>query len=223
MAPILKAVLPRSGIVRTFPRDVLYAPLSLAGMGLMHPYHRQYMRHIELILKESLRPSITNNLLNATLKQLSLESGLPQQHYDWELDHTNSYLTNCWLKDLLTFCHDEGISLHNTAPKLTPNSTNDQFLMESFIQEGFSPKSLRTLNECRMFLWVITRSDISTADLAYITHDAYNGSTVSRIRQAEWPRRPPKLPLSHWSTWKKALSKCYLQNGTTNRRLRITR
>jgi hypothetical protein len=38
MVPILKAGLPRSGIDRSFPRDVLHGPSSLQGMGLLHPW-----------------------------------------------------------------------------------------------------------------------------------------------------------------------------------------
>ena len=35
MKPILKTTLPRAGVVRTFPRDILYAPSDFTGMGLM--------------------------------------------------------------------------------------------------------------------------------------------------------------------------------------------
>ena len=48
MTPILKSVLPCSGIVQNFPRKILYAPNSLSGLGLMHPYYHQFSKHLDL-------------------------------------------------------------------------------------------------------------------------------------------------------------------------------
>ena len=104
MTPILKATLPRSGIVRTFPHDVLYAPNKFSGMGLMHPYYHQFFKHLDLALKESIHPTITSNLLVATLEHLRLESGLPCTDGDWRLPEIQACLTSSWLKDLLLFC-----------------------------------------------------------------------------------------------------------------------
>ena len=70
MAPILKEILPRSGILRTFPHDILYAPNTFTGMGLMHPYYKQNLKHLKLAVQENIKPSITSNLLDATIEQL---------------------------------------------------------------------------------------------------------------------------------------------------------
>ena len=114
MAPILRAILPRSGIVRTFPRDVLYGPDQFSGMGLMHPFYTQYFRHLDLALKETIRPSITSNLLQATTEQLRLEVGIPCEDGEWNLPAFHKCLTSCWMKDQLLFCDDHDISLYMT-------------------------------------------------------------------------------------------------------------
>ena len=41
MTPVLTATLPRAGIVRSFPRDMVYAPVDYCGLGIMHPWYRQ--------------------------------------------------------------------------------------------------------------------------------------------------------------------------------------
>ena len=94
MTPILKVTLPHSGIVRTFTHDVLYAPDEFSGMGLMHPYYHQFSKHLDLALKESIRPTITSNLLVATLEQPQLESGLPCTDGDWKLPEIQACLTS---------------------------------------------------------------------------------------------------------------------------------
>ena len=76
MAPILQAVLPQSGLVCTFRHDVLYAPSSFTSMNVIHPFYHQHLKQLNLVLKELLKPSITSNLLVATLEQLRLESRL---------------------------------------------------------------------------------------------------------------------------------------------------
>ena len=220
MAPILKSVLPRSGIVRTFPRDVLYAPDEFTGMGLMHPYYKQYLKHLELALKETIKPTITANLLTAAMEQLRLESGLPRANGEWHLSDTALCLTPCWIKDLLLFCDDNEITIQDTCADLDYGSTDDIYLMEAFRESGFTPKELKILNQCRLFLRVLTLSDICTMDLKRITLDSYNGNPQRRRPQCGWPRAPPQLSSTHWNLWKKAITKCFLRTGTTQREIR---
>ena len=68
VAPILKIILLHSGIVQTFLRDVLYVPDNFTGMGLMHPYYWQYLKHLNLALKETVKPAITANLFIASME-----------------------------------------------------------------------------------------------------------------------------------------------------------
>ena len=219
MAPILRAVLPRSGKVRTFPRDVLYGPDSCTGIGIVHPYFKQNLKQIDLLLRESLKPSITSNLLNATLEHLGLETGLPND--DWMIPKSYSWMTPCWLRELLLFCTQEDLSIHDTLPRLAPFTTDDVFLMKAFITASFDAPELRILNECRMFLRVITLSDICTANLQAITHEAMYGRSQSRHRQLEWPRRPHQLTTKHWQTWQRALFRCFIRPASARRTIRI--
>ena len=93
--------------------------------------------------------------------------------------------------------------------------------MKAFSEHPFDPSELRLLNECRMYLRVITLSDICTADLRTITHDAMYGRTPSRFRRLEWPRRPPNLSRRHWQTWQRALHRCFIVPASARRSLRL--
>ena len=220
MVPILKSILPRSGIVRTFPRDILYAPDQFSGMGIMHPYYTQYFRHLDLVLKETITPSITSNLLYATTEQLRLEIGIPCENGEWQLSDFNRCLTDSWMKELLLFCEDHDITIQDTCATLEKQTTNDLFLMQAFRDANYASHDLRILNECRMYLQSITLSDLCTMDLKNITYDAYHGRALRRRKHLGWPRKPPSLPAAHWHLWQKALTKCFLITGNPHRKIR---
>lgn len=220
MAPLLQATLPRSGLVRTFPRDILYAPDTFTGLGIMHPFFKQNLKHLDLVMRETLQTSITSDLIFSILEQLRLEIGLPNDQGNWQLDTFSSCLTNCWFLDLLLFCEDEGITIQDTGPTLSLHTTNDVYLMSAFAKAGYRGNDLATLNQCRMFLRTITLSDLCTADGKYITYDAFHGQPQTRQRVAGWPRRPPYLSPQAWSLWKQAIDKCFLRPHTAIRELR---
>ncbi len=51
MKPLLQAVLPHIGIAVSFPRLVVYAPLSRNGLGLIHPYDNQHLKQLQTALR----------------------------------------------------------------------------------------------------------------------------------------------------------------------------
>jgi hypothetical protein len=62
MAPILQAGLPRLGIARNFPRDILFGPKSLQGFGIFHPWYRQELMHLITGIQQSSFQSISGEL-----------------------------------------------------------------------------------------------------------------------------------------------------------------
>eukprot|EP00978_Attheya_sp_CCMP212_P007873 scaffold18320_cov37-Attheya_sp.AAC.1 len=85
--------------------------------------------------------------------------------------------------------------------------------MENFLDsKAFSPKDIRIINACRMYLQVTRVSDISTTAGSRILAQILNGDiTKEQLNQfyepnIEWPRqdRPNKAA---WNLWRKALNK----------------
>ncbi|CAJ1970518.1 unnamed protein product [Cylindrotheca closterium] len=50
MSPVLQVCLPKAGVCRNFPWDVIFAPLSYQGLGLPHPFGCQVFKHLEMLL-----------------------------------------------------------------------------------------------------------------------------------------------------------------------------
>jgi hypothetical protein len=216
MAPILKTVLPKSGIVRTFPRDILYGPEEQSGFGLIHPFYLQNFKKLELLMREYIENSITSELLKANIEQLRLESGLPGRT-KWKFSKKDSWRTEGWINSLLQFCNSEDLEILDQQPELQAIASDDKFLMELFIDLGYSDDTLQTLNECRMSLKAITLGDLCNADGKHISINSFQGK-ANLQRKAGWPRKPPSLPTYFWNTWRKALTKLCLPNSN-NRRL----
>ena len=70
MAPILTSALPRAGIDRSFPRDILYGPTNLQGFGILHPWYHQELTHLLVCLKQTYLGGITGLLISASLEHI---------------------------------------------------------------------------------------------------------------------------------------------------------
>jgi hypothetical protein len=82
------------------------------------------------------------------------------------------------------------------------------------MQLNFTPVEVSHINQCQLFLQVLTIADISTADGTQILQTAVDGvKDASRISRLQWPRQP-RPPESAWYTWG-----TFLQHLSTNRRL----
>ena len=75
-----------------------------------------------------------------------------------------------------------------------------------FLKANYKPHDLKLLNECQMFLEVITVADITVMDGSKIHSAVYQGERQeSSLHNYKWPRHPPTLTHFHWSLWKEAL------------------
>ena len=79
MRPIRESGLPKVQVPSKFPCTVLYGPKMYQGMGIMHPFYTQELSHIATCIYRGERPTITGELIRASLEQLQLEIGLPGQ------------------------------------------------------------------------------------------------------------------------------------------------
>jgi hypothetical protein len=127
----------------------------------------------------------------------------------WQIHTSQAWMTTCWFKPLLQFCHDQDLSIHDTCPLLEPLATKDIFIVEAFADNNFNPNELLLLNQCHTFLHAITLSDLWTANLSEISWDILYGKTNTRPRKYRWPQMPPHLSSSHWQIWRKALTHCF--------------
>jgi hypothetical protein len=83
---------------------------------------------------------------------------------------------------------EEDITIQDTCPDLALHTSNDEYLMQAFLDAGYQDTALVALNQCRLYLQVVTLSEILTADGGSITFDAYHGKFQTPLRPLGWPR-----------------------------------
>jgi len=82
----------------------------------------------------------------------------------------------------------------------------DMPLMDYFISKGLPDRIMRILNRCRLYLRVLTLSDITSADGTYILPSAKRGEEAPyRKSDLIWPMQG-KPAQSDWNIWAQELS-----------------
>ena len=99
------------------------------------------------------------------------------------------------------------VSLTLEVPELPLQRENDVLLIPLFGELGYTSQELVQLNRCRIFLKVISLSDIVTGCGTKIRLNCWNGNTDALwVSIYQWPRqtRPTE---DHWILWRQALSR----------------
>jgi hypothetical protein len=217
LKPVLDIGLSRSHICRNMARAVVHGPSLEAGLGISDLYTHQGISHICLFNEHLHLPTMTGQLIRASMEWATVELGLGNSLFRYEFDTFNFHLTDCWIKHLWQFCNEHNIIIDDyVTPSLRLRRRNDHFIMNSIITTGYSPHQLQSINRCRMYLRATTLSDITTGFGDQINKDILRG-----IRDEDaytpylWPRQPRPDERS-WRLWRKALRESFPH---TNRRL----
>ena len=163
LKPLHKYWLPRTGVASKFPHDVLYGPTCLQGLGLMHPYYHQELKHIEIVLQHVNQGTETGKIIEVAYDNLRLELGVPGPITQQSFQLLGKSTTDTWIHSWWKFGSRFGIMVNDTGPDLKKARANDVFLREAFAAiPNISADDLYLLNTCRMFMRVVTLSDITT-------------------------------------------------------------
>ena len=93
-----------------------------------------------------------------------MELGINMEEYRWRAEYTKAYMTESWISSLIKFCESRNINLYENTENPEKHTTNDSYIMDGFIYQGYRNRDLYKLNMCRMQLQVITISNIIDTD-----------------------------------------------------------
>jgi hypothetical protein len=202
---ILMALLPKLHINRHTARSIIHGPEELGGLDLPHIYATQGLGKLRLFLGHLRLQDRTATLIHCDLALLQLLSGmgtciLNLQHGEF------SWIESGWLTSLWEFITKIQFKLIYPSQWLpTLSRAGDFHLMEVFSTLNLPHSAMTSLNRCRLYLQVITVSDIASADGTYILPQFRLGQPQDdRTSTLLWPiqGRPTR---SEWQLWDQTL------------------
>ena len=171
-----KALLPKLGVCRNFPKAYRHAPHTLQGLALPAPYIEQSIGQIQLILTHGSLASMTGKFFTSSLEQAQLEAGTGMPLLEAPFLLYGDYTTpNCWVRSLWEFLSKHNIKLRGAATVPQLQRLNNRFLMEIVIAlPGVNRNEIKSFNRCRLYCQALTLADICTSDGTRIRASAWN-------------------------------------------------
>ena len=77
ISSLLSISLQKSDLSPKFPRVMVYTAKQYHGLGILHPWHHQQLKHLQTLIGEITNNTPTGMLLQASSEQLRLEIVLP--------------------------------------------------------------------------------------------------------------------------------------------------
>jgi hypothetical protein len=216
--PILRTLLPKCKIARSFPQKLLYGPGSCLGLALPSLFLQQGIFHIVDIIEHLYHNDITGHLIRTELEHLHLETGQPSFSFSNRFNDIHAtLLTTSWAVETWRFMQNYDITIDLTFPKFHLRRLHDQFLMHTLVSSSIPRSRWKHFNKCRLYLNVMSLADITSGDGLYLRKDLLTGTFDggSSRNSATWPPRQRPLTTS-WNIWQECLLQLYC-TGTTGR------
>jgi hypothetical protein len=211
--PVVNAILPKMGIVRSAPRKVVFRTKQYGGLGLSHLAVLKGNRRLQYLLGHLRCGDTTGELMKMLLEYTQLECGcrgnpLQQEYKNYEgLLLNKTWITEVW--GHLSTCKATVEINGLWEPK--ENRKSDLAIMERLVASGrFSGKESQQINYCRIYLQVFFMSDISNVRGTEVEEWARNGKRKV-VRKTEWEWPVQQRPVS-WKAWKDPIEYLALDN-----------
>ena len=208
MQPLRRAALTALGIPLTFPTTLVHSPREFLGLEFPHLWFEQGFAQLQCLLSHTsnIQTDSTAQLYHHAIEGMRMELGLLNHPLTYSYYQYHQCTTITQLHIVWQFCTDLDLSLKDSTTVWQLPRQNDQCLMETFCENGFSAKELRLLNICRLYLRVIFVSDFGTGDGLSIDCDHKDRRTpFTHHNKFCWPRAGK--PTNHcWALWDRAIN-----------------
>jgi hypothetical protein len=206
ISPIYMALLPKLHVNRNTSRTIIFGPERLGGLSLPHIYVVTNIDKLQLFLGHLRVKDRTGDLIHIDLSYLQLLSGSGTFVLNQDPSKCN-WIEPGWIHSLWMFTSQHSLTFYYPGQWLpTQARKNDKFLMELFMKLQSNNKDMEILNRCRLFLQVITLSDITNAEGDRIIKEAKKGRPLgSRPSSLLWPNQGSPSQ-ADWKVWSHYIS-----------------
>ena len=218
-SPALRACLSQMGYNCNMPREVVYGPLELGGLGMHDYFIEQGIAQIATLVGHTRQDSETAKMIAIELQWCQVQAGTAF-HLLESPDIAIEYVETCWVMCVRSFLSTYKLRMHfTTIVQPGIQCAGDEFIMDALRSRGSCTVSeLQQLNACRLFLRVSRLSDIAVSDGSRFTANSLSGNNedTNFVSIDGWPRqgRPPR---KWWILWRRKLRCVFSADGATSK------
>jgi len=208
--------LPRCGINRKFPISFRDLPSKYQGLGLPNLYMYQETEKLMEIVSKSFTDHIMWKQFRLGMELLQLYTGALCCVVNTNFDIYAPLVEATWITSQWEFLYRNDIKLNGWDMLIEKQRENDMGLMEMFVNEGYRNDELILLNKCRMYLQVLTVSDVVDGDGTHLCPITTTGKLYKgRHSKFKWPK-VTKPTIRAWYEWRTALRKTLCTNESND-------
>jgi hypothetical protein len=171
-------------------------------MNIPHLFTSQGLSQIKFLLGHLRAQDKTCKLILISHGYLQLIVGVPTNFLNVPYSAYHHWVCPSWLKSIWLFISKLNINIFMVKAWLPPKPVgNDLNQMEYFVSQRFSSQQLIGLNRCRLYLQLLSLSDmVSSNGTCIIGSILEGGKLVDRRSNLVWPEQgtPSK---SDWTLW----------------------
>ncbi|KAI2510607.1 hypothetical protein MHU86_3718 [Fragilaria crotonensis] len=202
----MSIIVPRCGFNRHTKRAIIYGPLALGGASFRSLVVQQGISQAMMFIRQWRNNSIAGKLLRIAVSWFQAQVGVSfsiLEHVQEPLPHLESK----WIRSLRNFLASINAKLRLDTPYLPElQRLHDACIMDVIQSSGkFTPTEICKLNYCRLYLNVVTISDITCVSGKRLDSNKLSGnhSRLSSYTHGTsiYQERPSD---STWVLWKKA-------------------
>ena len=202
------AMVSHCGYNRYTAKEILFGPKFMGGAAFFHLFDIQGVGQVNLFLKfwRSSPHCQSGKILRVALSWTQFCAGTSAPIL---LDTTTPlpHLESTWITSLRQYLFECQATIEVDTPFVPAiQRTNDAYLMEIAHSHNFTKGQTKRVNYCRMYLNVVTVSDIANAAGTHIDPGMYSGNLNSMSSSSKWhPVNQARPDDKSWKQWRRLL------------------
>lgn len=222
-SPFFNALLPKLGINRNMPRDLLHGPSHVAGLGLVNLEAEQLSMHVSGLIAQIRKGDRVGQTMLASIDAMQIYLGTTDQFFGlqaYEIEHRpdrrESQLVYIWEELNLLGCRIVSGEFWTPIEKgINDESVIDAITRTKLRRKGTSqhlPKhAIWYANACRLYLKITMLNEICTPCGQYIEDWAMDGRKQHET-DLIYPYQE-KPPPHVWKVWRECILAAFLQHS----------
>ncbi len=195
---IIGPCLAAAGFNSKMPRAVVFGPSLYGGMNWQSPFTIHLYEKIKFVVGSIRLADTVGKLMLLQLQWMQLFAGTSSPLL--ETDKEIPYLPRCWLQALHSMLIHTTVKIRISKTWLPkPRRINDHVIMD-YVRHNLPKEYWAAVNQCRLYLKVVTFSDLVTFDGTTIPDTLFHIRGAYRAPRLKFPyqKRPPLRSREKW-------------------------